>query len=448
MIRNIIGRAARLLVVLLIVCVQAGEIFPVQAQPSEAYALVEAVNTYRASVGLPRLDTSPALMVAAQRHVEWMASTYTYSHTGEGGSSPQSRATAAGFNGSVGENAGGSTNATPAEMIFFWDQSYAHRVTMRGARATHIGAGFAANDDQRLFILLIGTASGQSPQPAPPPVAGGTPVIGFTPPPNMVWSTNGELHQGSDYAPVPVNGQSATSDEGDSPAAVAYVMPFDMIRRAEPGADGSIVHLVESGQTAWAIAMRYGVDLQDILTLNHLGDSPFLKPGDRLIIRLGEGQSPPTAPPTPSTHTVQAGESLWTIAARYNRSVDELRTWNNLAIQDMIQPGMTLIIAPPTPLPTETAPPAPAMMPSPSLTSTGIPITYTALPTATPLPVVTALPPTVVAQVPTLVEITGRTTSPQQEAGLRLLLLLGSLGALAVIVWVAVVAYLARKSRR
>jgi LysM repeat protein len=423
-------------IILLTLCLQRNDLF---AQASEAYGLVDAVNAYRESLGLPRLATSGALMVAAQRHAEWMAANYNYSHTGQGGSGPQDRAAAAGFSGSVSENVAGSTEATPAEAVFFWDQSYGHRLTMRQALATHIGAGFAANDEQRLFVLLIGTVPGQASLPTSQPIAGGTPAIGYTPPPGMVWSTNGEMHgQEDSYVPaVPTLGQQVR------PTEAAYVMPFDMIVQAEPRADGSIVHIVEVGQTAWAIAARYGVDLREVLTINHLPESPILHPGDVLIIRLGEGQSPPPLPTTPSTHQVRAGESLWTIAAHYNHAVDDLRAWNNLPADAIIQPGDVLFVAPPTIAVTSPVPPTPTLL-SPTWTETLLPTdTHAAAAMTSP-------PPTQVAQAPTpaLMEITAKTTPVTQNMAIWLLLVLGILGLFVIALAGAVLAWLVQRERR
>ena len=437
-----------------ILCVQMGAIAPALAQPAEAYGLVDAVNVYRQSVGLPRLEISSALMIAAQRHAEWMALNYTYSHTGEGGSRPQDRAQAAGFNGSVGENVAGGTSATPAEAVFFWDQSDAHRITMRQSLATHIGGGFAANSDQRLFVLLIGTTPGQAPQPTTLPLAGGTPAIGYTPPPGLVWTTDGQPRQGSDYNPAmpPGDQQSATTAGQYVSTAVAYVMPFDLIRLAEPRSDDSIVHVVEAGQTVWAIAARYRVDLQEVLAINHLSENAVLLPGDELIIRLGEGQAPPPAPTAPGAHQVQAGESLWYIAARYNRSVDEIRGWNHLPADAVIQPGDVLVVSPPTPIPTSTF--LPTITSSPTLSISPFPLPTETLPslTATELPatITPGLLPVAIAQItpPPLKEISQGTTSTQKDAVVGLLMVLGTIAVMIAFLTGAIILWFVRVQNR
>jgi uncharacterized protein YkwD len=68
----------------------------IYAQTDSASEILRLVNEYRASLGLPAFQYSGTLASAAQGHANWMAANIIYSHTGEGGSTPLSRATAAG----------------------------------------------------------------------------------------------------------------------------------------------------------------------------------------------------------------------------------------------------------------------------------------------------------------------------------------------------------------
>lgn len=58
----------------------------------------------------------------------------------------------------------------------------------------------------------------------------------------------------------------------------------------------------------------------------------------------------PPPRPTGDTHTVVAGETLWSISRRFGCSVPELMSWNNLTT-DAIKPGQTLRVRPATPVP-------------------------------------------------------------------------------------------------
>ena len=71
------------------------------AQVGPASEILRLVNEYRASHGLAPFRYNAALASAAQSHANWMATNVIYSHTGEGGSGPLSRAQGAGFQGAV-----------------------------------------------------------------------------------------------------------------------------------------------------------------------------------------------------------------------------------------------------------------------------------------------------------------------------------------------------------
>ena len=69
-----------------------------------------------------------------------------------------------------------------------------------------------------------------------------------------------------------------------------------------PQADGSIAHTVHSGETLWTIAAAYGISLEQITTLNRINRDRFIYPGDELTIRQAQTATPTTRPTsTPRT---------------------------------------------------------------------------------------------------------------------------------------------------
>lgn len=289
----------------------------VTAQPDEATAMIALVNEYRAARGLNVLEVHPSLMIAAQSHVDWMVRTGNFGHTGEGGSTPAQRAAEAGYPTAgwyVYENwTGGST---PAEALAWWDQSPVHHQTLNLQGFDHIGVGYAPNGRRGIYVLIVAQPS------------------------------------------LPAAGDD--SDSSDGPTAIPgtptptpyYVAP---LIRAEPDEEGTIFHVVGQGQTAWDIAIVYGVELDDMLALNGLKRPAILHPGDEIIVLLGPNATPP--PRMPTSHIVQEGESAWTIAAIYGITVDELLTANELVRPAILQPGDEIIVPPPQPTLTPT--PAP-----------------------------------------------------------------------------------------
>ncbi len=84
-------------------------------------------------------------------------------------------------------------------------------------------------------------------------------------------------------------------------------------------------YVVKSGDSLWSIANRYNTTVNAIKNLNNL-TSNNLSIGQVLQIPTSTG----TTPSTGTTYTVKSGDSLWSIANRYNTTVDALKSANNL----------------------------------------------------------------------------------------------------------------------
>ncbi|WP_010676386.1 C40 family peptidase [Bacillus timonensis] len=93
-------------------------------------------------------------------------------------------------------------------------------------------------------------------------------------------------------------------------------------------------HTVANGDTLYGIAKQYNLTVSQLKQLNHLtGD--MIYPGQTLVI----SEAPP--PQTTATYTVTRGDTLYSIANSYNMSVDQLKQLNNLT-SNTIQVGQTL----------------------------------------------------------------------------------------------------------
>lgn len=284
----------------LLVCVLVGfGRFGAIAAQDPAGEIIQLVNQVRANYGLPPYQYNNTLAIAAQNHANWMAFTGTYSHVQTDGSTPQSRANAAGYSGYVSENIVGGTSLTPSQGVTWWTNSAVHFNTMVSNRYTEIGIGYAIGHDQNFYVLVVGNPSG-----GPPAVV----------------ANNGNTTQ---------------------PDAVAMVAPIVL---ASPGADGSIVHQVGPGQTIWAIAARYEVPLTDIFLFNNLSEGSVLQPGQSLIIRLADGAAPPPTPTPPAAHLVREGDTLWTIAVWNKVELADLLWLNQLPAEAVLQPGQEIVL--------------------------------------------------------------------------------------------------------
>ncbi|MCA9865927.1 MAG: LysM peptidoglycan-binding domain-containing protein, partial [Anaerolineales bacterium] len=221
-----------------------------EAQGSPTNDILQLVNQVRAEYGLPSLSYNAALAAAAQNHAGFIAANAIYSHIGVNGSTWQDRAQAAGYTGYAGENLVGGTRLTPQQGVIWWRNSAVHFSNMLNPRWTEAGVGYAVGNGQNFYVMVFGT-----PNDAPPP-RGEQPVV-------------------------------------DVPFIVA---PIEL---AQPNEDGSIIHTVLEGHTLWAIAARYEVSLADLYLFNGLNEESVINPGDKLTIRLADGQAPPPTPTPP-----------------------------------------------------------------------------------------------------------------------------------------------------
>ena len=89
------------------------------------------------------------------------------------------------------------------------------------------------------------------------------------------------------------------------------------------------------------IAMRYGVTVEAIARANGIINPWFIYVGQELSIRGGGGSMVPPGS-SGNTHVVQRGETLYSIAVRYDTTVQALVVANNLSSPNLIYVGQTL----------------------------------------------------------------------------------------------------------
>lgn len=97
-----------------------------------------------------------------------------------------------------------------------------------------------------------------------------------------------------------------------------------------------LTHTVQPGETLFSIARRYNTAVDAIKSLNNLS-SNVLSIGQ--VLRIPSNENSPQL-----THTVQPGETLFSIARRYNTTVDTIKRLNNLT-SNVLSIGQILRIA-------------------------------------------------------------------------------------------------------
>ena len=224
-----------------------------QAQADPVNEIIQRVNALRAAYGVPEYQVDYALMYAAQTQADWGLENLHFGHDGPGGSMPDDRAKAAGYG--SGENsfaienvAAGTANLnTPELVVTMWQNDWGHLNAMISADYEHIGVGFAEVNGFSYYVMMVG------------------------------WV-----------------GTKASSRETQDPENPVINLPNGPFEMSEPDEFGAIYHEVRSGQTAWTIAAKYGIQLAQLFELNNLTADSILNPGDVLMIRPPD---PPTSTP-------------------------------------------------------------------------------------------------------------------------------------------------------
>ena len=114
---------------------------------------------------------------------------------------------------------------------------------------------------------------------------------------------------------------------------------------ASPQASGYTTHIVQAGESLSAIAARYGVSLQALITTNNIANPNHIFVGQRLRIPTGQ-QQPGAAQPSgcSQTHNVVAGETLSGLAVQYGVTIQSLAQANNTSVTSFVFIGQQLCI--------------------------------------------------------------------------------------------------------
>ncbi len=156
------------------------------------------------------------------------------------------------------------------------------------------------------------------------------------------------------------------------------------------------IYVVERGDSLSAIAIRYNTTVDRLVQMNGLTNPNLIYVGQRLAVPEGSEVS---ATENSTVYQVKQGDTLIGIAVRFHVNMWDIVLANNIANPSLIYAGQSLII-PGGSQPAASSPTAtPVRSPTPTATSTHAPTaTGTALPTHTATPI----PPTGTPSDPTM----------------------------------------------
>ena len=123
---------------------------------------------------------------------------------------------------------------------------------------------------------------------------------------------------------------------------------------SKPSTSGNGSYTVQSGDSVWTIADKYGISMDQLRSWNNI-QNDFIYAGQKLVVKQGSTNSVATSTPSTSIpasttntsgvkkYTVQAGDSVWSIADKHGITMDQLISWNNIK-NNTIHPDQKLIV--------------------------------------------------------------------------------------------------------
>lgn len=161
----------------------------------------------------------------------------------------------------------------------------------------------------------------------------------------------------------PADLEALTNAQADSPAAPAAETSASTPTppapttpapsKPAPTTANAQTYTVRPGDTLSAIAARHGTTVEAVAQANHIANPNEIEVGQVLIIPYAPAGSPTpdayagpaaAAPDRQQTYTVQPGDTLSAIAARYGTSADAISQANHIRDENLIDAGQVLII--------------------------------------------------------------------------------------------------------
>ena len=104
--------------------------------------------------------------------------------------------------------------------------------------------------------------------------------------------------------------------------------------------EGTNTYVVQKGDTLYSIARKYNVSVNDIKTLNNLGSNDL---SIGTILKIPTINSIDDNISSNNTYIVKKGDTLYSIAKKYNLTVDKLKSLNNLS-NNLVSIGQVLVV--------------------------------------------------------------------------------------------------------
>lgn len=354
---------------------------PVHAQDGDVLSQLDAaaqtvalaINQQRANAGLPLLALHPLLNLAAQNHVNDMVANYNYSHYGTDGSNVKQRVQRTGYgNNWASEN--WVSVSSPDLAIQWWMNSTVHRGNILNGNWHEYGIGFGSHPDNGELIFVAVFAAGQNgdaaqivmpppPEPLPIPAGGvdytvraGDTLLSIGLRFGIEWPVIATANGLSEYSLLQI-GQVIRLPGVDSiggPVVENTQVAASAVEEESNGDTFVRRYTVQKGDTLVGIATIYGITWEELASENRLNEFSVISVGEQLRIpgTVKRAEQPATETSAnettaqtmaetgsaiPEYYVVKSGDTIISIATRYNMGWHELLTLNNLSENSILQ---------------------------------------------------------------------------------------------------------------
>ncbi len=153
------------------------------------------------------------------------------------------------------------------------------------------------------------------------------------------------VEQQADGSTTPISSKAPPRPAApvDTPRPAPAIMPTPVSTTPAPVPvavnRSATTHTVEAGQTYYSISRMYGLSVDELLLLNNLTASSVLEVGKKLAVKPTTAVSAMPSKPAaeaaatggkPVYHTVEKGDTMFSISKRYDVSISQIQEWNNL----------------------------------------------------------------------------------------------------------------------
>lgn len=309
-----------------------------------AYDLIAAMNSLRVSSGLPALVEDPIIDAVAQSTAQIMADSQMSWHIGNVSGRLQSAGYGGGSKVWATENFAVGNQTSIDEIMVVWSDAD-HMLPAVIPAYCNVGAGTArAANGMTYYILQAAYTAGKS---------------------------------CGEYTSTGTSSTSGTTTIQSGGAASSGVSQLIMpVKIATPDAQGKVFHVVQAGQSFWAIAIAYKITIKDLKGWNNLSEDVNLKIGQKLFIPGSNTAGYVTPTQTGAiqvstadadgriNHEVQSYQTLSTIAQAYGTTVEKILALNGLQADWPLRIGQKLLIHPGNVTPSATLQPVQMLTPA------------------------------------------------------------------------------------